>query len=168
MVEKMSRRTFMKSVGAVALAVAAASALSGCNGAPAVTIKPTMTYNSILYKDQAMTTIYATKTNMEFEVKNSGKQDAVISKDCFTMELDGKSVKVDNMSYKDSTGYHMKPEVTVKKGDTITLRVDHVLDIKDKDEFLKWNKQSHKLKVTIKYDGQKLVYTGDTSTRKVQ
>lgn len=102
MIEKMTRRAFMKSVGTVAFAVAAVSALTACSGndvpsqpAPVVP-KPD---ESEIKKETglALSDMSVARTRLDnkpcctvlFKLKNTGTEKATISASTFGMKLDG-------------------------------------------------------------------------------
>ena len=175
MMNKITRRTFLKTAGTAVLAVAAAGALTACSedgSVPApvqtVQVNPTSVYNSIWYNDKEMTQVYATFANAEFEITNKGTSDITVDKSAFAMELDGSSVEIDKFALKGGNGYSEKKEVQIKPGEKCTVRVCHKLDAATKEAFEKWDAESHKVKVTIRYNGQAWAYTGDTHTRQFQ
>lgn len=173
MMEKISRRAFLKGAGTVAFAVAAAGALTACSdeggaSVPNMEFNPKKVYASILYKDQEMTQVHSTRVSMEFEVTNKSNTEVKISKDLFAMELDGKSVTTDAMASKIGNNLSAKDEIQVKPGETYKLAVIHNLEAKTQEEFKTWYENARKLKVTVKYGGQNKVFEGDITTGKVQ
>lgn len=100
MIEKMTRRAFMKSVGTVAFAAAAVSALTACSGndvpsqpAPVVP-KPDESKNEtgLTLSDMSVasaTLDYKPCCKVEFKLKNTGTEKATISANTFGMKLDG-------------------------------------------------------------------------------
>ena len=100
MIEKMTRRAFMKSVGTVAFAVAAVSALTACGGndVPSqptpVVPKPDEDKNETGLELSDMSVARATLEykpccTVLFKLKNTGTEKATISASTFGMKLDG-------------------------------------------------------------------------------
>lgn len=122
MMEKMTRRTFMKGVGAVALAAAFAGSLTACAsagaGIDASDIKVTRGY---MDKQDGSKSYFGF---VKFTVKNTSGASITLTKDTFTVKLDdGAEQKIDSIYDQVENGLKGIGSKELKAGESAAIGV---------------------------------------------
>lgn len=143
MMEKMTRRTFMKGVGAVALAAAFAGSLTACapagTGIEASDIKTTHGFmnnrdGSKKYFGFVM-----------FTVKNTSGASITLTRDIFTVKLDGGTEqKIDSVYDQVADGLQTFGSKELKAGESAAIAVS--FDI-SQSVYDSWKKDDHKIEL---------------------
>ena len=169
MMEKMTRRTFMKCAGAATLAVAFAGALTACGQEtpPAAPTQPTPTQptkpeannTGIEVSDISTNTGYMNKQDgskvlyafVKFTGKNTSNAPITLNRDTFTIKLDdGAEQKVNSIFDRDGTHMTSFGSKELKAGESAALGLNIVISQSVYDN---WNKDNHKIEMIAHNNG---------------
>lgn len=170
MMNKITRRTFLKTAGTAVLAVAAAGALTACSDetpapAPSQTFKPTYIQpekpetNETNVDISDFWTVRGTSTHEDnsktlygivcFKIKNTGKSEMNLSADIFDVKVDNQ-LKSGKYLYKQTETYGLTSKdmpKTLAAGASANLAVSVEVD---SSLYAMWYQNNHEITLTVK------------------
>lgn len=181
MSQKLSRRSFLKTAGAVAVAAAAMSTLTACGGGgsstpdskptPSTPTTPTTLGGIEIQKITNRTTCWSSKDGIPVKwglylnatIKNTSNKDIPIG----DFEVEAKIDSTNRTPYfvgrleGENHWYSIDPTTPLKAGESMTIEVAYETTKAFYDEW-KAGKGDHSFEATLIYDGKKVTYSSKT------
>lgn len=172
MSQKLSRRSFLKTAGAVAVAAAAMSTLTACGGGggsstPTNNVNNKSTLGSVDVLDAAHTFSrsvdenkipYKWHVNYGFSIKNNGDKDIAFGMNQIISKMDGADrLPTSVFQQVDENSWRGIEDLTVKKGETVKIRIRYDVSKETYEEWYK-GEGNHSLEVTLINEGKKITY----------
>lgn len=181
MIEKMTRRAFMKSVGTMAFAVAAVSTLTACGGSgsstpdpkptPSTPTTPTTLGDIEIQKITNGLVSWRKKDGiplgwgvyLKATIKNTSNKDIPLGDFKVEAKIDSTNrtqYSVDRLEGENAL-YPIDPAALLKAGESMTIQVTYETTKAFFDEW-KGGKGNHSFEATLIYDGKKVTYSSKT------
>ena len=178
MSQKLSRRSFLKTAGAVAVAAAAMSTLTACGGggsstpAPKPTPTTPVTLGGIEIQDAGDSYGYRSNDKVPYEwfilldvtIKNTSNKDILLG----DLEIKAKLDSIDKTPFfaekyigGDDKWKEVDTSTPLKAGESMTIAVAYQVTKAFYDEW-KAGKGNHSFEATLIYDGKKVTYSSKT------